>query len=386
MNYPMWQIGFPGGLLIALIAVVHVFIAHFAVRGEAYLVLLESKANRNNDAGLLAHVRKPSKFFAPLMLVLGVVTGVGIWFAIRLVSPEATSSLIHTFVWGWAIEWVFFFVEIASILIYAVHRGRYGAAGTCAQRATLPYAAFDHVLGHGLARRLSTAERRDFGRDAELGTQRIAAAGLDEAGHRDLHSVGGQHSYCYCFPVQRTSRPQLLVDGDSAPRFLASAFAAGPSLLIPLCLLLLRRLTSFDVGREALRKLGIIVAYAMAINVFFVLLEIFTAFSSGIPRETDSFRFLFAGLEGDRQMVPWMWTSVVAECASLVLLLVPKLRERESLLALAAVLVFGSLWIEKGLGLILGGFVPSPLGRLHVIRPPGPNGESWWEFGPLELY
>ena len=119
MNYPLWQIGFPGGLLIALVAVVHVFISHFAVGGGAYLVLLERKANRNNDASLLAYVRKHSKFFALLTLALGAMTGVGIWFTIGLVSPEATSSLIHTFVWGWAIEWVFFFVEIASALIYA---------------------------------------------------------------------------------------------------------------------------------------------------------------------------------------------------------------------------------------------------------------------------
>ena len=72
-------------------------------------------------------------------------------------------------------------------------------------------------------------------------------------------------------------------------------------------------------------------------------------------------------------MVPWMWTSVVAACVSLVLLLVPKLRERESLLAAAAVLVFGSLWIEKGLGLILGGFVPSPLGAVPRYSPTAPE-------------
>ena len=119
MNYPLWQIGIPGGLLIAVVAVVHVFISHFAVGGGAYLVLLERKANRNHDAGLLDYVRKHSMFFALVTLVLGAVTGVGIWFTIGLVSPEATSSLIHTFVWGWAIEWVFFFVEIAAALIYA---------------------------------------------------------------------------------------------------------------------------------------------------------------------------------------------------------------------------------------------------------------------------
>lgn len=119
MNYPIWQLGVPGGLLIAFVAVLHVFVSHFAVGGGAYLVLTERKAYRDGDEDLLAYVRHHSKFFALLTLVFGAVTGVGIWFTIGLVSPEATSSLIHTFVWGWAIEWVFFFVEIAAALIYA---------------------------------------------------------------------------------------------------------------------------------------------------------------------------------------------------------------------------------------------------------------------------
>jgi mono/diheme cytochrome c family protein len=121
MNYPVWQLGFPGGLLIAAVAVLHVFISHFAVGGGAYLVLTEHRAYSDNDSELLGYVRHHSKFFALLTVVLGAVTGVGIWFTIGLVSPEATSSLIHTFVWGWAIEWVFFFVEIAAALIYAYH-------------------------------------------------------------------------------------------------------------------------------------------------------------------------------------------------------------------------------------------------------------------------
>ena len=121
MNYPIWQLGFPGGLLIAAVAVLHVFISHFAVGGGAYLVLTERRAYASNDSELLGYVKHHSKFFALLTVVLGAVTGVGIWFTIGLVSPEATSSLIHTFVWGWAIEWVFFFVEIAAALIYAYH-------------------------------------------------------------------------------------------------------------------------------------------------------------------------------------------------------------------------------------------------------------------------
>ena len=119
MDYPIWRLGFPGGLLIAVVAVLHVFVSHFAVGGGAYLVLTERKAYRENDETLLAYVRRYSKFFALLTVVFGAVSGVGIWFAIGLVSPDATSSLIHSFVWGWAIEWVFFFVEIAAALIYA---------------------------------------------------------------------------------------------------------------------------------------------------------------------------------------------------------------------------------------------------------------------------
>jgi mono/diheme cytochrome c family protein/cytochrome bd-type quinol oxidase subunit 1 len=119
MNYPVWQIGMPAGLLIALVAVVHVFVSHFAIGGGAFLVLTEARAYKRGDDGLLQYVKRHSKFFTYLTLVFGAITGVGIWFTIGLVSPEATSSLIHTFVWGWAIEWVFFFVEITAALIYA---------------------------------------------------------------------------------------------------------------------------------------------------------------------------------------------------------------------------------------------------------------------------
>ena len=119
MNYPVWQLPFPGGILIALVAVTHVFVSHFAIGGGAFLVLSERRAYRENDPSLLAYVRRHSRFFALLTLVFGALTGVGIWFTIGLVSPEATSSLIHTFVWGWAIEWVFFFVEIIAAIVYA---------------------------------------------------------------------------------------------------------------------------------------------------------------------------------------------------------------------------------------------------------------------------
>lgn len=119
MNFPVWEIPYLGGpLLIGIISVFHVFISHFAVGGGLFLVLTERKAYRENNPAMLDYVKKHSKFFLLLTLVLGAVSGVAIWFTIGLVHPSATSALIHTFVWGWAIEWVVFFVEISSIIIY----------------------------------------------------------------------------------------------------------------------------------------------------------------------------------------------------------------------------------------------------------------------------
>jgi mono/diheme cytochrome c family protein len=117
MNYPVWDIP-ASGLLIAVIAILHVFVSHFAVGGGFYLVLLERKARRIGDGPLLDYAKRLSRFFILLTLVFGAISGVGIWFTIGLVHPQATSSLINTFVWGWAIEWTFFVVEIAAAMVY----------------------------------------------------------------------------------------------------------------------------------------------------------------------------------------------------------------------------------------------------------------------------
>ncbi len=157
-----------------------------------------------------------------------------------------------------------------------------------------------------------------------------------------------------------------------APRFLASAFAAGPSLLILFCMLL-RKLTWFDAGREPIRRLAVIVTYAMIVNVFFVLMEVFTVFYSGIPEHKLHFEYLFVGLDGHNSLVPWMWTSVILAVAALVLLIVPRWRRNDRILAVTCVIVFLSLWIDKGIGLIVGGFVPSPLGAITEYAPTLPE-------------
>jgi cytochrome c553 len=119
MDYPLFLVPhIGGGWLIGGIAIFHVIIAHFAIGGGLLMVATEQVAARRNDAFWLAFVRKHSLFLVLLSAVLGALSGVGIWFTIGLVHPAATASLIRTFVWGWAIEWVFFVVELAAALLY----------------------------------------------------------------------------------------------------------------------------------------------------------------------------------------------------------------------------------------------------------------------------
>jgi len=157
-----------------------------------------------------------------------------------------------------------------------------------------------------------------------------------------------------------------------APRFLASAFAAGPALLILLAFVV-RRISSFDPGKKAFDKLAEIVTYAMIANIFFVAMELFTAFYSNIPEHMLHFQFLFMGLEGENTLAPFMWISVVLAIISLVLLINPKTRHNETWLKVACVAVFASLWIDKGLGMVIAGFVPTPLGKVAHYAPSAPE-------------
>ncbi len=148
-----------------------------------------------------------------------------------------------------------------------------------------------------------------------------------------------------------------------APRFLASAFAAGPSLLI-LLVFLVRKLTKFDPGREPIQTLAKIVTYSMIANLFFYGLEFFTAFYSNIPAHKETLEYLFVGLEGKAKLVPFMWTSMAMGFAGIGLLINPPWRKNETVLGIAAILIFVSTWIDKGMGLVIGGFIPSPLNHV----------------------
>jgi molybdopterin-containing oxidoreductase family membrane subunit len=153
-----------------------------------------------------------------------------------------------------------------------------------------------------------------------------------------------------------------------APRFLSSAFAAGPALLILLCMIV-RKFTKFDPGKEQIQSIAKIVAYAICVNVFFFLCEVFVVFYSRIPEHMDHLKYLFVGLHGHDALVPWMWASMILMVLSIILLVNPLTRKNETVLAVACITVFVGTWIDKGLGMISGGFVPSPLHHVNEYVP-----------------
>jgi Ni/Fe-hydrogenase subunit HybB-like protein len=155
-----------------------------------------------------------------------------------------------------------------------------------------------------------------------------------------------------------------------APRFLASAFAAGPALLILLAIFV-RKVSNFDAGDKAIQKLTTIITYAAIINLFFVGLEVFVAFYSNIPGHMHTFQYLFAGLEGHNNLVSMMWVSTILGIVAVILLLMPGQKKKEGVLIFICLAIFISLWIDKGIGLILGGFVPSPMEHVTEYSPTG---------------
>ena len=154
-----------------------------------------------------------------------------------------------------------------------------------------------------------------------------------------------------------------------AARFLASAFCSGPAILL-LLLMVVKRVTSFDPGKEAMKTLSTIITYAMCVNVFFYLLELFTAYYSGIPGHQHPITFLFSGHDGHMAWVNgWMWTAAIFAIASLALLIPPQLRYNDKLLPFALIMLVIASWIDKGLGLLIGGFTPTPFETITNYTP-----------------
>jgi cytochrome d ubiquinol oxidase subunit I len=118
MDYPIWDVTIGGGMLMALVAIPHVIVSHFAIGGGLLIAVTETLAVKRGDWEMRELARRSSLVLILVSTVFGAISGVGIWVVAGLISPGAISALIHTYVWGWAIEWVFFILEIVAALVY----------------------------------------------------------------------------------------------------------------------------------------------------------------------------------------------------------------------------------------------------------------------------
>jgi molybdopterin-containing oxidoreductase family membrane subunit len=172
-----------------------------------------------------------------------------------------------------------------------------------------------------------------------------------------------------------------------APRFLASAFAAGPSLLIML-MLFVSKISKWKPDYEAIQNIARTVCYAMIVNLFLMGMEFFTAYYSNIPGHKYPLDYLFFGLHGHDALVPYMRASIIIGLFGIFLLLVPSWRRNRKVLDLAVASVFLATWIDKGIGLVIGGFIPNPFEKITEYHPTFPEitiATAIWAVGALVL-
>jgi molybdopterin-containing oxidoreductase family membrane subunit len=150
------------------------------------------------------------------------------------------------------------------------------------------------------------------------------------------------------------------------PRFLASAFTAGPALII-LALQVIRRVTDYRISDKALLTLRNIVQVSMLINVFLLFNEVFKEFYTRTSHVASS-SYLFFGLHGYHALVPWIWTAIAFNIIAMFILVLPVSKSLKYLNVACALAIVG-IWIEKGMGLVIPGFIPSPLGEMVEYMP-----------------
>jgi Ni/Fe-hydrogenase subunit HybB-like protein len=155
--------------------------------------------------------------------------------------------------------------------------------------------------------------------------------------------------------------------GLLAPRFIASAFAAGPAFII-LAFKVIDAKTDFKVKPEAISQLAIVTAIGLQATLFMLGAELFTEFYSPTTHAASA-QYLFLGLDGYNALVPWIWTAVAMNVTAAVILMIHKLREHPIWLSAACMLTIVGIWIEKGMGLIIPGFIPTPLGEIFEYGP-----------------
>jgi Ni/Fe-hydrogenase subunit HybB-like protein len=151
------------------------------------------------------------------------------------------------------------------------------------------------------------------------------------------------------------------------PRFIASAFVSGPALII-VVLQVIRRVTDYPVRPSIIDMLALVMTVSLQISLFFVIAELFTDFYNETSH-AGSMRYLFFGLGGLGSLKPWIWTALAMNVVAVVILSIHRLRQTPKMLNLACALAFVGIWIEKGMGLVVPGFIPTPLGEVFEYSP-----------------
>ncbi|MDN5210590.1 polysulfide reductase NrfD [Fulvivirgaceae bacterium BMA12] len=157
------------------------------------------------------------------------------------------------------------------------------------------------------------------------------------------------------------------------PRFLASAFSAGPALII-LALEIIKKYSDYTIEIKTIRKISLVVTVAAQINLIMLASELFKEFYAPTHHSSSAI-YLFFGLDGKNALMPWIYTSIAMNVTATVILTIHALRKDLRWLNVACVLLFVGIWIEKGMGLIIPGFIPGPWGDIVEYMP------TWIEVG-----
>jgi len=157
-----------------------------------------------------------------------------------------------------------------------------------------------------------------------------------------------------------------------APRFLASAFCSGPAIMLIIFQLIRKIFRDVDIDDRAIFKIAELIAYAMAINLFLLGAETFEVFYSGTIHEYPM-QYLYFGLHGKAKLVPYIWFATLLNITAFLLFLLPKTRENFTTLNMACIFVIVGVYIEKGMGLVIPGFVPDTLGEIYEYGPTVPE-------------
>jgi molybdopterin-containing oxidoreductase family membrane subunit len=152
-----------------------------------------------------------------------------------------------------------------------------------------------------------------------------------------------------------------------APRFLASAFCSGPAIII-IIFQIIRKVSDVKLEDEALFKVAELIAYAMFLNLFLLGSELYKEYYSHSIHMAPV-EYLFQGLHGHNLLVPWIWAAMTMNVIAFIIFLIPQTRKRLTTLNLGCIFVIIGVWIEKGPGFVIPGFVPDPLGEIFEYIP-----------------